>query len=330
MLVLPRKSRIPPPASFTRTSAAYDSLARLVRAGRARIERIAGMWGCMVEEGSTNLFTAALAQSFTEPWTSGVINGSHTVSIRAGSGSLTLSGGATGTVNAGSSLTFSVTSATVIFTPTGTPERCQLEAKPYATTWQLPGTARAAETLTFPTAGILSPAQGYIRMWVYADAMMKRQVTGQYPRIFDVRRLGGASGIMLYHQPAAANFAVNFYADDNTYIASAIMDAYMPDGWRSVEVKWSAAEAKVMVDGVARNATAIPTPKLPSAFDPNLYLGRDPAGVHPGNIRIGAVQIGTNYPSDAESLAACNAGGILPDASTTLIWRPRGARKLVL
>lgn len=102
-----------------------------------RFEDVEGRKGLRIESGTTNLFPSAFSHSFWLPWTSGVLNGTYTVSIHGGTGSLVLSGGATGEVRVGESLTFSVSNAAVTFTPTGgVPEKCQLEPLPYATSWQ--------------------------------------------------------------------------------------------------------------------------------------------------------------------------------------------------
>jgi hypothetical protein len=198
-----------------------------------------------------------------------------------------------------------------------------LEAKPYATSFI--DTTRAAETLTFPTPGILSPAQGYIRMWVYANAMMKRQVAWQYPEVFHLQGPNSAC-IQVWHSPTTAQFALKTVADDATTTQANVSDTYTPDGWRLFEAKWSAAEAKLSVDGMPRGTIA--APKLPSTLNTANIGGRGVANYL--NTHFGSIQCGSNYPSDADSLAAYNAGGILPDANTTLIWRPRGARTLIL
>ncbi|MGB9886897.1 MAG: DUF2341 domain-containing protein [Moorellales bacterium] len=103
-----------------------------------------------IEEGTTNLFPANLSQSFTAAWTSGALNGTYTVSIKAGTGKLVLSGGASGEVGVGGSLTFTVSNATVTFTPSGgTPQLAQLEQKSYATSWITGGSSRSADNLSY-------------------------------------------------------------------------------------------------------------------------------------------------------------------------------------
>lgn len=67
------------------------------------------------------------------------------------------------TTNITTPQTFTLSGTTnIIFAPTGTVQRCQLEAKDYATSWQIGGTARVAETLTIPTAGAFAKSS-----WTY-------------------------------------------------------------------------------------------------------------------------------------------------------------------
>ena len=78
----------------------------------------------------------------------------YTVAVNAGAGSIALSGVSTATATLGSPVTFTLTATTTVaFTPTGTVTKCQLEAKAYATSWQIGGTARAAEVMVVPNAG---------------------------------------------------------------------------------------------------------------------------------------------------------------------------------
>lgn len=124
--------------------------------------------GLRVEEATFNIFTSALSQSFTAPWTSAALTGAYTVSIRGPSGSLALSGGATGTVSAGQELTFTAAGATVTFTPTGNPTYCQCENKSYATKWQIGGTARAADSLKYDL-GVVLPSAFFGCLWYIPD-----------------------------------------------------------------------------------------------------------------------------------------------------------------
>jgi hypothetical protein len=346
MLILPRKSRVLPPATFIRTSTAYDSLGRLIAAGRARIERIAGQWGVLVEEGTANLFDGQLESGNID--TSGVpyasasvirtknfqaVNASTQYSLSNSAGYpiarlcaydtsyvfISTIGGTTFTTPANCRYLKWALVGTVITT------RAQLEAKPYSTSFH--DTTRAAETLTIPTAGILSPTQGYIRMWVYVNALAKRRVAGQYPTILLLPRAGGGTGLWAYHSATSAQWLLQTRNDaDGSTTAPAVADSLTSDGGHWFTIAWSETEAKMLIDGV-KGAT-LAAPNLPSGFGTG-YLGAA-AAQHFINTYFGPVQCGSNYLGDAEDLAAVNAGGILPDANTTLIWRPQGSRRLIL
>ncbi len=118
-------------AIFSRPSTRYDDQ------GNAYAEDVP--WylpggGILPEEGTENLFPADKALVFDAPWYA-ALDGTYTVSVGAGAGRLVLSGGATGSIGPGESLTFVASDAVVFFTPEGAPEQCQLEEKEYATSW---------------------------------------------------------------------------------------------------------------------------------------------------------------------------------------------------
>lgn len=155
-----------PNAIFTRSSVAYKQDWTQVASGSPRYEAGKFGQGIMIEEGTSQLFPGQQSVSFGSSWTSGALNGTYTVSIRAGTGKLSLSGGASGEVTVGNSLTFSVSGAAVTFTPSGgTPQRSQLEQKNYATQWQNGANpTRLAETLTLPATDIFKKGNWTMEM----------------------------------------------------------------------------------------------------------------------------------------------------------------------
>jgi hypothetical protein len=146
-LLLPKRYSIED-ATFSRASIAYDESQKLAGIGIPRIIKTAYGKMVMIEELQTNLFPVAYSRQFTSNWTSGTLNGTYTVKIYGSVGSLDLSGGYTGSVAAGETLTFDVSSATVTFTPTDDPVYCSLVLKSYITSWA--ESVRAAESLTMP------------------------------------------------------------------------------------------------------------------------------------------------------------------------------------
>ena len=153
-----------PPASFSRNSVAYLSDGTQVAVNQPRFEQ----GGILIEEGTTNLIPSALAKNLTSAWTSGTLNGTYTLSVRGGTGQVNISGGYTGSVAVGQTLTFNVSNAAITLTPAdGTPQFVQLEQKPYATSF-IDGT-RQPENLTLPKDGVLFDDEGTIEIELSAN-----------------------------------------------------------------------------------------------------------------------------------------------------------------
>lgn len=181
----------------------------------------------------------------------------------------------------------------------------QIERKAYATSWTLGGTTRNAESSTLPTTD-LTPQQGCIRMWVYVNAMARRQVAGQWNRVFQIRSASGAApqyGLTVWHEPAGANWTlVTGNGTTNTFASAP--DSYTPDGWHHFAVRWNSAEASLWIDGVKR--ATIATPILPATFASVMYLGND-NGANCLNTYFDEVWTTVDYPSDAQLLAEYQA-----------------------
>lgn len=160
----------------------------------------------------------------------------------------------------------------------------QIEAKPYATSFH--PTARAREELLIPTAG-LSPAKGMWEQRVYVTDVAKRQVTGQYPRVFDVQKAVGGGGLLLYHDTNSAVWRLATLDDANEMSLSSVYDSYTPDGWHTFHVSWSPTKAVLAIDGVERGV--ISNPKLPSAFAANATVGYQGTDYYL-NTHIGAIR----------------------------------------
>lgn len=145
--------------SFTRNSVAYDYYGNPIPANTPRFG-FGGIDGVLIEEAHTNLMPASESQSLSAPYTTETLNGTYTFMIQ-GSGSITLSGGATGTVTPGNPVTATVSSATVTLTPTGTATLNQILKLAYPLSWTLGGTTQAAETLTAPSSVLNIDTEGY-------------------------------------------------------------------------------------------------------------------------------------------------------------------------
>ncbi|MBP1990199.1 LamG domain-containing protein [Paenibacillus eucommiae] len=193
--------------------------------------------------------------------------------------------------------------------------RTQKEAKTYATSFT-PDT-RINESLTIQTAGVLNPAEGQIDVWVCVNAMARR-FEGNYNRIFSVNSSTGATGITLLHRPDNATWQIQTRGDDgSSTLMSTASDSLTPDGWHLFSVKWSSAEAVLLIDGI-RRAFAV-DPKLPSAFVPTLSIGSSyTSGISYLNTIFDDIRISSRARTDAEILAAYQANAPLSvDADTT-------------
>ncbi|MHB8928757.1 MAG: hypothetical protein ACYC9Q_14140 [Bacillota bacterium] len=148
----------------------------------------------------------------------------------------------------------------------------QLEQKSYATSWQLPGTARSPEPLAIPISAAVLPLTGFTWEQVsYIDAMARRQVAGSMAIPFVIPRLGALNGITMYHDPGSANWFFEVVNDAGVGAAAVIPDSYTPDGFARFRAVVSPAEAKLLINGVVRGS--ITNPSLPTALGSLAYVG---------------------------------------------------------
>lgn len=161
--------------TFTRGSVAYDSWGRPYPVNEPRFEHkiyeggvSRTVNGILIEEAHTNILTAGASQSLDAPYTTGTLNGTYTFSCATGS--ITLSGGATGTVTPSTPITATISSATVTLTPTGTPTLNQITNTAYPLSWTLGGTSQSAEVLTAPPTVFNIDTAGYSNLLPSAQA----------------------------------------------------------------------------------------------------------------------------------------------------------------
>jgi hypothetical protein len=268
-------------AMFARNSEAYDSLRRIALPGLPRLEYMTGVgWVTTVEEATTNLLTAAEALELSVETTKTVTSGvSYTIKIHGGNGTITLSGAATGIIVAGSSLTVTTTSTSLVLTPAQTnsmwPTYVQLEQKVYPTQFQLPGTSRAAESLTMSTAG-LSVAEGTIEGIVEITDVSKRQDGATFFRLFNIIN-GTGAGISIYHLATSAYWQLKTYTSGVVTSTVDIADSLTPNGFYYYKVSWTASEAAAEFWNLESQTKValetISSPNLPTAFGSYVYLG---------------------------------------------------------
>lgn len=279
----------------------------------------------LIEEGTTQIFPQAQSEGFSGAWTSGTLNGTYTVSIRAGTGILTLSGGATGTVSVGNSLTFTVSNATVTFTPSGgTPQRCQLEQKGYSTTWQDGvNAARNAEALTVQTPGVFTKGSWALEaIFTPADT------------------LAGRNGHLCYIQIDANNYY------DLGYNSSGYLYLTVKSGGTAYTITDNAAMTvgtpyTIMISGtgsvirLCKNGAQIgsdlayiePVGTLPA----NMYIGSNSSGANQVNGYLDDLRISSRARTLAEHQAYVASGLPIPvDADTNYCMRFDGTLQSIV
>lgn len=174
----------------------------------------------------------------------------------------------------------------------------QLEQKSYATSWQIGGTARAAETLSLPTAGVLTPTQGTWEQMTYFTPSMKR--TANYPFVIYIPRFAGASsgGIWFTHSNNSAEWKLNTQNDSVVTTSALFAESLISDGWHRLGITWNMTAVKIFVDGVL--ITTINNPALPSAFHSVAYVGSYNSGDYYSNTTHDDLCISSIARTDAE------------------------------
>ncbi|MEN6349341.1 MAG: glycine-rich domain-containing protein [Syntrophomonas sp.] len=212
-----------------------------------------------------------------------------------------------GTCSVGQSTQIIVSNTTVTFTPSGgTPQRSQLELKSYATSWQIGGTARVAETLTIPTAGVFDKGS-----WAYEKVFIP----------VDNPVVSGRSGI-LWQVRIDAN---NYY--ELGYNASGYLYLKIVSGGTEYTITDSVAlvtstQYSIMAAGngynirLCKNGTQIgldteyvePMGALPT----NMYIASRYDGSYQANSIIDDLRISNRSRTLAEHQSAYNSGQPLP------------------
>ena len=235
-----------PPATFTRNSVAYNDDGTQVAANEPRFAEVeAGNKGVLIEEGTTNIIPSASALSLSSPWTSGTLNGTYTLSVRGGSGTVDISGGYTGSVAVGSSVTFTVSSATITLSPNGgMPEFVQLEQKPYATSF-IDGT-RSSETLTLPTSGVLFADEGTVEVEVYVDERIKTRA--ESVAFFDTRDSNN-NNVLCLGRTGTANQWTFHILDSNANVFRADYISDITIGLHTFAGRWKKDVVELFIDG---------------------------------------------------------------------------------
>jgi len=187
----------------------------------------------------------------------------------------------------------------------------QIERKLYSTTWTLAGT-RSPETLTLPTAGVLSPTAGTVEQ--YVRLLRSPGVNEQF--IFDG---AGAANQNLQVLIATNGLPTLRYGTGTATVEIQGATAWVRDTWYPIAWCWSSAGVALLVNGtvVASSATA---PSL--VFGENAYLGsRADSTLQLGGL-IDDTRISNRDRTGAEIAAGVASNAPLPvDANTTYLLR---------
>lgn len=211
----------------------------------------------------------------------------------------------------------------------------QLEQKSYATSFI--DSTRQPESLTIPTANILSSKQGMVEFWANITDIAKRQ-NGSWNGLINIT--GTNNGlIMLSHSPSAPGF--RFYITQDGVAASwiDIPDSSIPNGWHQFILGWDNTEAKIFVDGQLMGT--IPNPKLPidlTAITLGIGFANNFCNTIYDDLRVSSIvrsdsEIAANYvnnkplPVDQYTTLKLNFDGDLTPIYPTLV-KPQAASNL--
>lgn len=182
----------------------------------------------------------------------------------------------------------------------------QAEAKAYATTWQIGGTARAAENLSASVAG-LSPTAGTWEQLVYVDARIKEQSLDR--RVFVIRRPDAAGTCLtLKHRQGFASWHFQARDSNGSFFQATIDDSLIPDGLRRFSITWEGVTCKVFVDGVLRGTLTLVNGL--DGFSSPAYIGSF-GGADISSTTHDDLRISNRAKTDAEIAAAYATGAPL-------------------
>lgn len=246
---------------FTRSSVAEyidaAGAAQQAAVDMPRFDYRNGQRQLLLEGPATNLFLNSFAPA-TQTVT--VVNGSqYTVSCR-GSGSLAVSGGATGTVTQASPLTFTASTTSLTLTVSGTLSRAQVETGAVASSFvQTTGTAatRSADSCRLSPVGETLVQRGS------ATAIVKAQgLSGSLGRL-----IGAGAGDDLIR----LNTAQTSILCGNSLVLAAVTSPLPACG---VGIGWSSAGRSGSYNGLAVASDAV----VP-ATSGQVHLGRSQSGI---------------------------------------------------
>ncbi len=197
----------------------------------------------------------------------------------------------------------------------------QLEAG-YLTSWTPGGTTRAAETLTIPTAGLLSAAEGTVDGWVWEDGI----ATGQNRHLFTVRDAADTMNALVLWRDAGGYWSART-RDSSGTDSTATFGTRLSVGWHHLAMRWASNELALFVDGT--QVSSVASPRMPSALGPVAFVGA--SGSSTGGVAttgwhnglIGEWRTSTRARGSDDLAAAASASRLSWDIHTTARLVPR-------
>ncbi len=139
----------------------------------------------------------------------------------------------------------------------------QIEQKTYATSWQIGGISRVAETLTIPTAAVLNANEGTISFWLYRNS-----ANNSYQNPFSILVPGGNNNRLSLERAGSSN---NFYLwiADNASIFNTVSSpsiTLLENTLYNIALTWKAGVYYLYLNGQLVSGYPITADHYPSSF----------------------------------------------------------------
>lgn len=198
----------------------------------------------------------------------------------------------------------------------------QFENKAYATSF-IDGT-RSSETLTIPTAGVLSPTEGTVECWVYIDTSGVHSANNpNWSFILSVVTIRSSPSyaelnqISIRRSPSSTNWSA-WFSNSSGQASSALLGSITVSGWYSIAVTWKqGVGGYAYLNGVLKGSVS--SVYLPSSFASVMGIGvwNAAGGNYNLNSYIDDFRVSNCAMTDAEIAVAYQSGQPLPvDADT--------------
>jgi hypothetical protein len=188
----------------------------------------------------------------------------------------------------------------------------QIEQKTYATSCQLPETARAAETLSIPAASVLNASEGSIEFSVAFDSL--KQTSTQYQAIFCTDNIYPGSRLLIMRD-AYQSGRISVWDGDGSTEQSFVSNIIPQNGsYYFVTFTWSSAGRYLYINGQQVGSLSR---TCSIGFAPDIHIGSWGSGSQL-NGKIDDLRISNRARTLAEHQAAYNNSQPLPiDGITT-------------